>query len=437
MPIAPKKIGLYVCGMTVYDRCHLGHARSMVCFDVVVRYLRAIGYAVTYVRNITDIDDKIIARAHKRNISIDTLTAEQIAAMHADASALNCLPPDHEPRATAHIASMISLIERLFATGHAYLTLAGDVCYQVDRFTPYGKLSNQVLAGLISGARVDVVLDKRSALDFVLWKRAKPGEPFWDSPWGAGRPGWHIECSAMSMQVLGEQFDIHGGGLDLQFPHHENEVAQSEAATGKTFATYWLHVGLLQVNHEKMSKSLGNFFTIEDVLHTQHPEVLRYFLLSSQYRSALNYSTDQLQAANNSLVRLYQSIKEINITDEIDPIWVERFHEAMLDDINTPMALAVLFQLSHEINKTKSSSLASTLVYLGGILGLLQQDPMVFLQTRRATSGIAEIEQQIAARTQARTDRAWALADEIRDGLLAQGIELEDGPSGTSWRVVD
>ena len=437
VPIVAQQVGLYVCGMTVYDRCHLGHARSMVCFDVIVRYLRAIGYAVKYVRNITDIDDKIIARAHERDISIDTLTAEQIAEMHADAAALNCLPPDYEPRATAHIASIISLIERLFQTGHAYLTAAGDVCYQVEKFKPYGQLSNQVLSGLIAGARVDVVLEKRSALDFVLWKQAKPGEPFWDSPWGQGRPGWHIECSAMSMHVLGEQFDIHGGGLDLQFPHHENELAQSEAATGKTFASYWLHVGLLQVNHEKMSKSLANFFTIEDVLKTQHPEVLRYFLLSSQYRSSLNYSTDQLQAAGNSLVRLYQSIKEIKTTDSIDQIWVDRFHDAMLDDINTPISLAVLFQLSHEINKTKSSSLASTLVYLGSILGILQQDPLLFLQSRRATAGAEDIEQQISLRNQARADRAWALADEIRNNLLAQGIELEDTANGTSWRLVD
>lgn len=437
VPIVKNKIGLYVCGMTVYDRCHLGHARSMVCFDVIVRYLRAIGYDVAYVRNITDIDDKIIARAHARSISIDTLTAEQIALMHADAFALNCLSPDLEPRATLHIQSIISLIDRLFKTGHAYLTAAGDVCYQVERFTPYGQLSNQVLSGLIAGARVDVALDKRSGLDFVLWKKAKPDEPFWDSPWGAGRPGWHIECSAMSMNALGEQFDIHGGGLDLQFPHHENELAQSEAATGKTFAKYWLHVGLLQVNHEKMSKSLGNFFTIEDVLKEHHPEVLRYFLLSSQYRSSLNYSATQVQAAEHGLVRLYQSIKGIETNDEPDTTWVERFHTAMLDDINTPIALSVLFQLSHEINKTKSSVLASTLVYLGGILGVLQQDPMSFLQGRRSSLLVDDIDRQVALRTQARNDRLWTLADEIRQSLLAQGIELEDGPTGTVWRVVD
>ncbi len=437
VPILDNKAGIYVCGMTVYDRCHLGHARSMVCFDVIVRYMRSIGYAVTYVRNITDIDDKIIARAHERGIEIDALTAEQIAEMHADALALNCLSPDHEPRATAHINNIINLIERLFETGHAYLTDSGDVCYQVERFKPYGQLSNQVPDDLIVGSRVEVDLDKRSALDFVLWKPAKPGEPFWGSPWGNGRPGWHIECSAMSMQVLGEQFDIHGGGLDLQFPHHENELAQSEAATGKTFAKYWLHVGLLKVNNEKMSKSLGNFFTIQDVLKDQHPEVLRYFLLSSQYRSSLNYSAAQVQAADHALMRLYQSVKGIDITSEIDSIWADRFHSAMLDDINTPVALAVLFQLSHEVNKTKSSVLASTLINLAGILGILQQDPQSFLQGRRSKLDVLDVERQVALRNQARINRDWSLADKVRQALLAQGIELEDGPDGTSWRVVE
>ncbi len=434
-PIQPGKIGMYVCGITVYDRCHLGHARSMVCFDVIVRFLRAQGNAVTYVRNITDIDDKIIMRAHERGLSIHELTAHYIDAMHADARALNILPPDLEPRATDHVDATINLIGRLIQTDYAYVSDNGDVCYQVERFADYGKLSHKDLDGLMSGARVDIVKEKRSPLDFVLWKMAKADEPSWPSPWGNGRPGWHIECSAMAMNELGEQFDIHGGGLDLQFPHHENEIAQSEGATGKQFANYWLHVGMLQVNNEKMAKSTGNFFTIEDVLKKHHNEVVRYFLLSSHYRSPLNYSEDNLQNAGKALTRLYQSIREIDIeSHELDQSWLDQFNQAMNDDFNTPIALSVLFQLSHEINKTKSPILVATLKYLASTLGFLQELPDVFLQAGLAEEDTVAIDKLVAARVQARLQRDWAKADEIRALLMKQGIELEDSADNTTWR---
>ncbi len=437
--ISPGKIGIYVCGITVYDRCHIGHARSMVSFDVIVRYLRSQGYDVKYVRNITDIDDKIIARAHERAIPIDELTAQYIAAMNEDTKALNILSPDVEPRATEHIASIIRLIERLLEKGNAYLSDNGDVCYQVDSFADYGKLSHKDLEGLVAGARVEIVKEKRSPLDFVLWKKAKPGEPSWPSPWGEGRPGWHIECSAMAMSELGEQFDIHGGGLDLQFPHHENEIAQSEAATEKPFANYWLHVGMLQVNNEKMSKSLGNFFTIADVLAKHHPEVVRYFLLSSHYRSSLNYSEDNLANAKKALARLYQTIKDGHIiaNGELDNHWVNEFNQAMNDDFNTPVALSVLFQLSHEVNKNNSPILVATLKHLAGIMGLLQEDPASYLQSGFAEEDRVEIEQLIAERLQARADRNWERADQIRADLSGRGIELEDSANGTTWRRVE
>ncbi|KTD67388.1 cysteine tRNA synthetase [Legionella steelei] len=437
--ISPGKIGIYVCGITVYDRCHIGHARSMVSFDVIVRYLRSQGYEVKYVRNITDIDDKIIARAHERAIPIDELTAQYIAAMNGDTQALNILSPDVEPRATEHINSIIRLIERLLEKGNAYLSDNGDVCYQVDSFADYGKLSHKDLEGLVAGARVEIVKEKRSPLDFVLWKKAKQGEPSWPSPWGEGRPGWHIECSAMAMSELGEQFDIHGGGLDLQFPHHENEIAQSEAATAKPFANYWLHVGMLQVNNEKMSKSLGNFFTIADVLAKHHPEVVRYFLLSSHYRSPLNYSEENLANTKKALTRLYQTIKDSYTAadGELDNHWINEFNQAMNDDFNTPVALSVLFQLSHEVNKNRSSILANTLKHLAGILGLLQEDPASFLQSGFAEEDKTEIEQLIAERLQARADRNWQRADQIRADLLHRGIELEDGPNGTTWRRME
>jgi len=435
--LIPGKIGMYVCGITVYDRCHLGHARSMVCFDVIVRFLRSAGYAVTYVRNITDIDDKIIARANERGIAIQELTAQYIDAMHADERALMIIPPDKEPRATEHLASIIRLIERLLESGHAYVGEQGDVYYQVSKFSDYGKLSQKDLDGLMAGARVDVVKDKQSPLDFVLWKMAKPGEPFWPSPWGAGRPGWHIECSAMAMDQLGEQFDIHGGGLDLQFPHHENEIAQSEGATCKPFANYWLHVGMLQVNNEKMAKSTGNFYTIDDVLAKYHPEVIRYFLLSNHYRSPLNYSDDNLLNAGKALMRLYQSMKDLDTSLEtLDATWVDQFNAAMEDDINTPVALAVLFQLCHELNKTKSAVLASTLKQLAAILGILQEAPDVFLQAGLTTqvADVDNINALLKEREAARQARHWARADEIRQELLVQGIELEDTATGTTWR---
>lgn len=435
-PISPGKIGMYVCGITVYDRCHLGHARSMVCFDVIVRFLRSQGYEVNYVRNITDIDDKIINRANERGITIDELTTTYINAMHEDAKALNILAPDLEPCATAHIDSITQLIKQLIDKGYAYVSENGDVCYQVECFKEYGKLSHKDLEGLVSGARVEVVKEKRSPLDFVLWKMAKPNEPSWPSEWGNGRPGWHIECSAMAMHELGEQFDIHGGGLDLQFPHHENEIAQSEAATDKPFANYWLHVGMLQVNNEKMAKSTGNFFTIEDVLKQYHPEIIRYFLLSSHYRSSLNYSEENLQNAGKALTRLYQSLKEIQLKEtELDKHWVEQFNQAMNDDFNTAVALSVLFQLSHEVNKTKSPQLAWTLKQLSAILGILQISPDLFLQAGFADNEKDQIERLIEERLQAKKERDWAKADEIRATLAAQGIELEDSSVGTTWRL--
>ncbi|KTD82373.1 cysteine--tRNA ligase [Legionella waltersii] len=438
VPLNPGKIGMYVCGITVYDRCHIGHARSMVSFDVIVRYLRSQGYQVNYVRNITDIDDKIINRANERGISIDSLTEQYIKAMNEDAEALNILPPDIEPRATGHIDTIVGLIKRLLDKGNAYVSDNGDVCYQVDTFAEYGKLSHKDLEGLVAGSRVEIVKEKKSPLDFVLWKKAKQGEPSWPSPWGDGRPGWHIECSAMAMHELGEQFDIHGGGLDLQFPHHENEVAQSEAATGKHFANYWMHVGMLQVNGEKMAKSVGNFFTIEDVLTKHHPEVIRYFLLSSHYRSPLNYSEENLLNAQKALTRLYQAIKDVPALNDkdIDSKWANEFNQAMNDDFNTPIALSVLFQLAHEVNKSNSPLLASTLKYLASILGLLQEEPESFLQSGLDEIDKATIEQLISERNQARKDKNWDRADQIRSELLNLGIELEDGSGGTGWRKV-
>ncbi len=434
-PMQPGKIGIYACGITVYDRCHLGHARSMMSFDVIVRFLRSQGFSVTYVRNITDIDDKIIVRANERAIPITELTEQYIKLMHEDARALKILPPDHEPRATNYINSIIQLIQRLLDKGYAYISDNGDVCYQVERFQEYGKLSHKDLEGLISGARVEVVKEKRSPLDFVLWKKAKPGEPSWPSEWGEGRPGWHIECSAMAMQELGEQFDIHGGGLDLQFPHHENEIAQSEAASGKTFANYWMHVGMLQVNNEKMAKSTGNFLTIADVLQEHHPEVVRYFLLSSHYRSSLNYSTENLYNSSKALTRLYQAIKEVEVVEgEIDEHWLARFNQAMNDDFNTPVALSVLFQLSREVNKTHSARLAFTLKQLAAVLGLLEENPDSFFQMGLAKEEKTFIEKLIQERLAARAARDWAKADAIREQLSSQGIELEDSANSTTWR---
>jgi cysteinyl-tRNA synthetase len=436
-PISEGKVGIYACGMTVYDYCHLGHARTMVSFDVIVRYLRSQNYDVTYIRNITDIDDKIINRANEKGLAFNDLTAKFIDAMHQDERALNILPPDSEPRATDYIDKIIALITVLLDKNYAYVCENGDVYYQVAKFSDYGKLSKKDLQGLEVGARVDVVEEKRAPLDFVLWKQAKPNEPYWSSPWGKGRPGWHIECSAMSMHCLGESFDIHGGGYDLQFPHHENEVAQSEAASDKPFANYWMHVGFLQINQEKMSKSLGNFFTIRDALKKYDAEVLRYFLISSQYRSQLNYSLDTLENAKRALERLYQSLRGFDMSDseiKFDEQWIKQFNRVMDDDFNTPEALAILFRLSHEVNKTKSVHLAATLMHLASILGILQQSPEAFLQGSVNIQEVEQINQLIDKRNKARSEKDWAQADEIRAQLTALGIELEDGPDGTTWR---
>jgi cysteinyl-tRNA synthetase len=435
-PLEPKRVRLYVCGVTVYDRCHLGHARSMVGFDVMVRFLRASGYEVKFVRNITDIDDKIIQRAALQQIPMDDLTERYIQAMHDDARALNLIEPDIEPRATGHVAHMIQFIQRLMDQGFAYVSGAQDVCFEVKKFADYGKLSQQNPDNLLSGVRIDVAEGKRSPLDFVLWKRAKSGEPSWPSPWGEGRPGWHIECSTMCQHELGDQIDIHGGGLDLQFPHHENEIAQSEAATGQAFARYWMHVGLLKINDEKMAKSLGNFLTIEDVLKQVPAEVLRYFFISSHYRSGLNYSTDALQQAHKSLQRLYQSLKPFThlSAEPLEQVWVDAFFEAMNDDFNTPEALSVLFDLSHALNREGTHEQAATLKHLGSILGILQDSPEAFLQKTSGSLSKKDIEDYIQQRNQARQAKDWARSDALRDDLLRQGIVLEDGATGTTWR---
>ncbi|MEN8220597.1 MAG: cysteine--tRNA ligase [Pseudomonadota bacterium] len=441
-PIEPGKISLYVCGMTVYDYCHVGHARVMVVFDVVVRYFRSLGFLVTYVRNITDIDDKIIQRANDNGEDFNKLTTRFIQAMHEDSDALGVLRPDIEPRATESIPEIIAMIQSLLKNGYAYLTDNGDVCYAVQRFADYGNLSGKRLEELRAGERVEVDESKQHPLDFVLWKRAKPGEPSWDSPWGQGRPGWHIECSAMSTGCLGNHFDIHGGGMDLQFPHHENEIAQSEGATGVPFVNVWMHNGFVRINDEKMSKSLGNFFTVREVLERYQPEVVRYFILTSHYRSPLNYSDQELDSAKQALTRLYTALRGLSDLPKSGPN--ERyslpFNAAMDDDFNTPEALAVLFDLAHEINKIRIDNLSiaarwgGELRRLGGILGLLQADPEAFLQgTEQETE---EIERLIAERQAARKCRDWARADQIRVRLKEQGIVLEDGAQGTSWRKV-
>lgn len=444
-PINSNKVGVYVCGMTVYDYCHLGHARSMVCFDVVVRHLRFIGYDVHYVRNITDIDDKIINRANENKEHFEDLTQRFIKAMHEDERALHINAPDNEPKATQYIPHIIQLIERLKAKGYAYLGDNGDVYFDVSKYGDYGRLACKDLSGQEAGCRVEVVADKRSALDFVLWKKAKPNEPRWDSPWGQGRPGWHIECSAMSMDNLGDHFDIHGGGFDLQFPHHENEIAQSECASGQKFANYWMHVGFLNINKQKMSKSLGNFFTIRDVLREYNAETIRYFLISSHYRSQLNYSLDNLNQARQALERLYQSLERTKECDAIEPQredeWIVRFIEFMNDDFNTPKALALLFELSHELNRAFESQLMSEavryralLVKLANILGLLTQKPSDFLQAGKAQDEIKTIESLIKERDLARQQKQYQVADKIRQQLLDMGIEILDGEGGTTWR---
>jgi len=439
VPKQPGKVGMYVCGMTVYDYCHIGHARVMVVFDTVARYLRHSGYALTYVRNITDIDDKIIQRANENGEEFTALTARFIEAMHEDERALAVLPPDLEPKATQSIPDIIAMIEALIAQDYAYVGANGDVFYAVAKFAGYGKLSGKNIEDLNAGERVDVDNAKRDPLDFVLWKMAKPGEPAWASPWGAGRPGWHIECSAMSTCCLGNHFDIHGGGMDLQFPHHENEIAQSEGATGETFVNYWMHNGFVRVNEEKMSKSLGNFFTVREVLKQYRPEVIRFFILSSHYRSPLNYSDEHLDEAGTALTRLYTALRGIDVVDvEVDADFKQRFEQAMDDDFNTPVALAVLFELARELNKAEDKTLlAATLKQLAAILGLLQGDPEQFLKGGVGQGGLdeAEIERLIEARKAAKAEKDWAQADAIRDQLKSQGILLEDVAGGiTTWR---
>jgi cysteinyl-tRNA synthetase len=443
-PIEPGHVRLYVCGMTVYDYCHLGHARVMVVFDVVYRYLRALGYRVTYVRNITDIDDKIIHRANACGEPFTALTERFIQAMHEDAAALGVLPPTLEPRATGHIGDILRMIETLIERGFAYVAENGDVYYAVSRFPGYGRLSGKDPAELRAGARVEIGEAKCDPLDFALWKSAKPGEPSWDSPWGAGRPGWHIECSAMSTSCLGNHFDLHGGGMDLQFPHHENEIAQSEGATGEPFVNLWMHNGFVRVNEEKMSKSLGNFFTVREILERYRPEEGRYFILTSHYRSPLNYDEDNLRNARSALTRFYTALR--GLPESAEPsgeAFRERFMAAMDDDFNTPDALAALFDLAREINRlggeevAVAAGLGAELRRLGGILGLLQDPPEVYLRgPSEDPRGLTDlqIDALVQQRTAARQTRRWAEADRLRGALQEAGIVLEDGPQGTRWR---
>jgi len=439
-PLVPGQVRMYVCGMTIYDLCHIGHARMMMAFDVVQRWLKSSGYAVNYVRNITDIDDKIIKRAFERGITLRALTDEMIAAMHQDIGALGIEPPTLEPRATDYVPQMLGMISQLEAKGFAYRGSTGDMNYSVRKFPGYGKLSGKSVDELRAGERVAVLEGKEDPLDFVLWKSAKPTEPDdakWDSPYGVGRPGWHIECSAMSCQTLGETFDIHGGGADLQFPHHENEIAQSEAANGKPLARFWMHNGFVRVDNEKMSKSLGNFFTIRDVLTRYDAETLRFFIVRAHYRSALNYSDAHLDDARSSLKRLYTAldlVKPAAVTVDWSHPFAMRFKAAMDEDFGTPEAVAVLFELAGEVNKTGSGELAGMLKSLGHTLGLLQGDPQAFLQAGAGLDAAA-IQGLIAQRAQAKAAKNFAEADRIRQDLLAKGIVLKDSPQGTTWEV--
>ncbi len=438
LPLTPGRVRMYVCGMTVYDLCHLGHARVFVVFDMVTRWLRASGYEVEYVRNITDIDDKIIKRAQENGETPAQLTERFIAAMHEDERALGVLPPDHEPRATRYVAQMLSMVAQLEKNGLAYAAPNGDVYYSVRGFPGYGRLSGKSLDELRAGERVEVDPSKRDPMDFVLWKAAKPGEPAWESPWGPGRPGWHIECSAMSAELLGRHFDIHGGGQDLQFPHHENEIAQSEGAHGCAFVNYWLHNGFVRVDNEKMSKSLGNFFTIREVLQKYDPEVVRFFILRAHYRSPLNYSDAHLDDARGALTRLYTALRgaspDLAAVDWDAPA-ASRFRMAMDDDFNTPEALAVLFDLAGDANRGDAAA-ARLLRALGATLGLLQRDAEAFLKAGSTAGGMpeGEIEALIAARQAARKAKDFAESDRIRHVLAAAGIVLEDGAGGTTWR---
>lgn len=445
-PLVPGKVGLYVCGITVYDLSHVGHARTYLSFDLMVRYLRAQGYQVNYVRNITDVDDKIIARANERGITAEQVTEETIANMHQDFAAIGLVEPDIEPRVTTHIPEIIDVIQRLVDKGYAYQSESGDVLFEVSKYADYGKLGKQDLAQLQAGARVEITQDKRDALDFVLWKSVKPGEPYWPSPWGNGRPGWHIECSAMNHKHLGEHFDIHGGGSDLTFPHHENEVAQSCCAFDTPYVNYWMHTGMVQVNQEKMSKSLGNFFTLRDVLALYDAETVRFFLMSAQYRSQLSYSDSFIQQARTSLERLYTALRDVTPNRSVDMQfggYQKRFNQAMDDDFNTPEAFAVLFDIAKALNKVpekgesqEAADLAGVLVNLADILGILQQSPTDFLQGTKANQDqdTLEIEGLIKARNDARANKDWPAADAARDALNALNIVLEDGENGTTWR---
>lgn len=449
-PIEAGKIRMYVCGITVYDYCHIGHARVLVAFDVITRYLRERGWDVTYVRNITDIDDKILHRAAENNEHFEALTERMIAAMHEDERALGVLPPDMEPRATAHISDILKMVQTLVDNHYAYQAANGDVYYRVKRFPNYGRLTNRNLDDLLAGARVEVGEAKEDPRDFALWKSVAADEVGWDSPWGRGRPGWHIECSAMSVCCLGETFDIHGGGPDLPFPHHENEIAQSEAATGKTYVNYWMHAGAVRVDDEKMSKSLGNFFTIRDVLKKYHPEVVRYFLISSHYRSPINYSEDNLVEARSGLERFYTALRDYAAIAPADLEMLrttaayERFTAAMDDDFNTREAVTVLFELVRELNtlpageRERAVELAAQLKGLGRCLGILEADPEAFLQGRVSEKGLdnAAIEHLVAERDQAKKNRDFSRSDEIREHLSEQGVLLEDSREGTRWRRV-
>ena len=439
IPIEPNKVRMYVCGMTVYDYCHAGHARVMVVFDMVYRWLQASGFEVNYVRNITDIDDKIIKRAAENNEPIDVLTGRFIQFMHEDEARLGILPPTHEPRATQFVPGMVDMIQALVNKGLAYPAPNGDVYYAVHRFQGYGKLSGKALDDLRAGERVEVDLNKRDPLDFVLWKAAKPNEPAWDSPWGKGRPGWHIECSVMSEHYLGEQFDIHGGGQDLQFPHHENEIAQSEGAHEHPFVNYWMHNGFVRVDNEKMSKSLGNFFSIREVLGQFDPETVRFFILRAHYRSPLNYSDQHLQDAKQSLDGLYITLRDVPpqaVAIDWSDLYAAKFKQAMDDDFDSHGAITVLFELSREANKAKSGELAGLLKALGGVLGLLQASPADYLKGGVAASGLSaeRIDQLIAERLAARKTKDFTRSDAIRKELSDAGVILEDGPQGTTWR---
>ena len=438
VPIREGEVGMYVCGMTVYDNCHLGHARAMMAFDILARYLRYQNYKVNFIRNITDIDDKIIERANENKETIDALTDRTIASMQEDFSELGLEMPTNEPRATDHIEGMIAMISTLIDKGHAYHSEGGDVFFAVRTFPEYGKLSNKNIDDLNPGSRIEEDDSKKDPLDFVLWKSAKPNEPSWDSPWGLGRPGWHIECSVMSLENLGKHFDIHGGGPDLLFPHHENEIAQSECASDHKFANYWMHSGLLKINGEKMSKSLGNFAMLKDLFASYHPEVIRYYLISSHYRSSLNFDNESLDQARSALTRLYQAIsvapsQESDLHDDS----VKEFIHSMNDDLNTPEALSTLFGLAKLINSSQDaqdqSMYASTMRELGKVLGLLNDSSEAFLQYGAKLTD-EEISKKIDERNQARDNKDFQKADQIRDELAAQGILLDDSSDGTSWK---